>query len=58
MLESRYRSIFSFHLKNPFFENISKIIAASVSVSIGFELIKIYSKYDNIITRIVAAPGL
>ena len=27
-------------------------------MSLGFELIKLCSRYDNILTRIVAAPGL
>lgn len=35
-----------------------KLLLLPVSVGIGFELIKICSKYDNVITRAVAAPGL
>ena len=44
--------------ENPFLRTSAKLLLLPVSVSIGFELIKICSKYDNIITRIVAAPGL
>lgn len=35
-----------------------KILLLPVTVGIGYELIKICGKYDNIITRMIAAPGV
>ena len=35
-----------------------KILLLPISCGIGYELIKICGKYDNIATRIIAAPGL
>ncbi|MBQ5439320.1 MAG: DUF1385 domain-containing protein, partial [Clostridia bacterium] len=44
--------------KNPFLRAFIKILLLPVSCGIGYELIKLCAKYDNIFTRIVAAPGL
>ncbi len=35
-----------------------KILLLPISVGIGYELIKICGRHDNIVTRIIAAPGL
>lgn len=43
---------------NPILRSIVKISCFPIIVSIGYELIKLCSKHDNIITRIIAAPGL
>ena len=37
---------------------IIKLLLVPVICGIGYELIKICGKYDNIVTRIIAAPGL
>lgn len=44
--------------ENPFLRTAVKLLLLPVSVSIGYELIKICGRYDNIVTRIIAAPGL
>ena len=38
--------------------SLIKVALVPIIVGIGFELIKICGKYDNIFTRIIAAPGL
>lgn len=43
---------------NPFLRSAVKILLLPVSCGIGYELIKICGKYDNLATRIIAAPGL
>lgn len=43
---------------NPFFRSFVKILCIPVIVGLGYELIKICGKYDNIVTRIISAPGL
>ena len=35
-----------------------KILCIPIIVGLGYELIKVCGKYDNIITRIISAPGL
>lgn len=37
---------------------IIKLLLVPVICGIGYELIKVCGKYDNIVTRIIAAPGL
>jgi uncharacterized protein YqhQ len=37
---------------------IIKILLLPVSCGVGYELIKICGKYDNAVTRIIAAPGM
>lgn len=44
--------------KNPLLRTLIKLLLLPVSCGIGYELIKICGKYDNVFTRIVAAPGL
>ncbi len=43
---------------NPFLRSAVKILCLPVTVGLGFELIRICGKYDNLATRIIAAPGL
>ena len=43
---------------NPFFRSFIKILCIPIIVGLGYELIKICGKYDNIVTRIISAPGL
>ncbi len=43
---------------NPILRTLIKLLLLPVSCGIGYELIKICGKYDNVFTRIVAAPGL
>lgn len=41
-----------------FLRPVFKILLLPVSCGIGYELIKICGKHDNLLTRIIAAPGL
>lgn len=43
---------------NPVLRAIFKIFCIPLFASLGFELIRLCSKYDNILTRAIAAPGL
>ena len=43
---------------NPFLRTAIKLLLLPVSCGVGYELIKLCAKYDNIFTRIIAAPGL
>ena len=43
---------------NPFLRTFCKLLCLPIVVSIGYELIKLCGKYDNVLTRIIAAPGL
>ena len=43
---------------NPFLRTGVKLLCIPVVVGIGFELIKICGRYDNIVTRIISAPGM
>ncbi|MBQ3969548.1 MAG: DUF1385 domain-containing protein [Clostridia bacterium] len=43
---------------NPLIRTVIKLLLLPVSCGIGYELIKICAKYDNIFTKIIAAPGL
>lgn len=43
---------------NPILRTLIKLLLLPVSCGIGYELIKLCAKYDNLFTRIVAAPGL
>ena len=44
--------------ENPFLRTACKLLCLPVIVSIGYELIKLCGRHDNIATRIIAAPGL
>ncbi|MCI8387468.1 MAG: DUF1385 domain-containing protein [Clostridiales bacterium] len=43
---------------NPLLRTLIKLALLPVSVGIGYELIKFCGKHDNIITKIVSAPGV
>lgn len=43
---------------NPILRTLIKLLLLPVSCGLGYELIKLCGKYDNVFTRIVAAPGL
>lgn len=43
---------------NSFLRPVFKIALLPISCGVGYELIKICGKHDNLFTRIVAAPGL
>ena len=43
---------------NPILRTFCKLLCLPIVVSIGYELIKLCGKYDNVLTRIIAAPGL
>lgn len=43
---------------NPFVRSAVKILCLPIAVAIGFELIKLCGKYDNVVTRAIAAPGM
>ena len=44
--------------QNPFLRTLVKLLCIPLVVGIGYELIKICGKYDNLITRIISAPGM
>lgn len=44
--------------ENPLLRTACKILCLPVVVSIGYELIKLCGRRDNLATRIIAAPGL
>lgn len=41
-----------------FLRPVFKILLLPISCGVGYELIKICGKHDNIVTRIIAAPGI
>lgn len=44
--------------ENPFLRTSVKLLLLPLSIGVGYELIKVCAKYDNIVTRMIAAPGL
>lgn len=45
-------------ITNPVLRTVVKLLLLPVTCGIGYELIKICGRYDNKLTRIIAAPGL
>ena len=43
---------------NPFVRSFAKILCVPIIMGIGYELIRICGKYDNVFTRIISAPGM
>lgn len=43
---------------NPVVRTLLKLLTLPIVMSIGYELIKLCGRHDNVITRIIAAPGL
>lgn len=44
--------------ENPVLRTACKLLCLPVVVSIGYELIKLCGRHDNVLTRIISAPGL
>ena len=44
--------------ENPILRTACKLLLLPVSVSLGYELIKLCARFDNILTRMIAAPRL
>ena len=42
---------------NPLLRTVIKLACLPITVSVGYELIKLAGRYDNILTRIISAPG-
>lgn len=55
---ARHHHRFFIPFSNPFLRTFCKLLCLPIVVSIGYELIKLCGKYDNVLTRIIAAPGL
>lgn len=49
---------FFIHISNPFLRTMVKPLLLPLSCGLGYELIRLCGKHSNIITRIIAAPGL
>lgn len=43
---------------NPFLRTLCKLLTLPIVVSVGYELIKLCGRHNNLLTRIIAAPGL
>ena len=43
---------------NPFIRTLTKVLCIPLVVGLGYELIKVCGRHDNIITRIISAPGM
>ena len=43
---------------NPILRTLVKLLCIPLVVGIGYELIRICGRYDNLATRIISAPGL
>lgn len=43
---------------NPFVRTVAKLLCVPLLMGIGYELIRICGKYDNLFTRIISAPGM
>lgn len=43
---------------NPILRTVTKLLLLPLSCGLGYELIKLCGRYDNKLTRIIAAPGL
>lgn len=44
--------------ENPILRTACKLLCLPIIVSIGYELIKLCGRHDNVLTRIIAAPGI
>lgn len=43
---------------NPFLRTLIKLCLLPITVGLGYELIKLAGRYDNLLTRIISAPGV
>ena len=46
------------HVTNPILRTLIKLALLPLTMGIGYELIKLCGKHDNVLTRIIAAPGV
>ena len=44
--------------QDPILRGFCKVLCLPICVSLGYELIRICGRHDNIVTRIIAAPGM
>ena len=44
--------------ENPLLRTACKLLCLPIVVSIGYELIKLCGRHDNVLTRLIAAPGI
>lgn len=44
--------------ENPILRTVCKLLCLPLIMSVGYELIKLCGRHDNILTRIISAPGL
>ena len=44
--------------ENPFLRTAAKLLCIPLVVGVGYELIRLCGRYDNLATRIIAAPGM
>ncbi|MBQ4574697.1 MAG: DUF1385 domain-containing protein [Clostridia bacterium] len=45
-------------ITNPFLRTLIKLLTLPIVVGIGYELIKLAGRHDNVITRIISMPGV
>lgn len=46
------------HIENAVLYTLVKLLLIPLTVSVGYELIKLAGKYENLFTRIISAPGV
>ena len=46
------------HVDNPFLRTGIKLLLLPFTMGIGYELIKFCGRHDNLLTRIISAPGM
>ncbi len=45
-------------IENAFFRTFVRLLCVPILIGVGYELIKLCARYNNIVTRIITAPGL
>lgn len=43
---------------NPVLRTVSKLLCIPIIMNVGYEILRLCGKYDNIITRIISTPGM
>lgn len=46
------------HVSNPFLRTLIKLLTFPIVAGVGYELIKLAGRKDNLLTRIISAPGM
>ena len=46
------------HVSNPFLRTLIKLLTFPLVAGVGYELIKLAGRKDNLLTRIISAPGM